>query len=213
MKKKESDTLKAMLEEEKRRIQRHLVAVAPAVPQARRVLDSGGGVGGDPALPEHRGQQPLLAGMQLALRGEQALAEHVRGLIDAAEPLTDKITWQNGNEYTFRLRSSTYMQVAMLVPHALEMKKKRWALVYPNFEYGQSAATWFKQMMKAKQPDIEFVSEQTPPLGKVDAGASRCISQFFFEAEVWFAFLDDLASGGWRCRSRWHLHPFFSPLC
>lgn len=88
----------------------------------------------------------------------------------AAEPLTDKITWQNGNEYTFRLRASTYMQVAMLVPHALAMKKKRWALVYPNFEYGQSAAAWFKQMMKARQPDIEFVAEQTPPLGKVDAG-------------------------------------------
>ena len=58
----------------------------------------------------------------------------------AAEPLTDKITWQNGNRYTFRLRASTYMQVAMLMPHAVAAKKKRWALVYPNFEYGQSAA-------------------------------------------------------------------------
>src|SRR3954467_3366941 len=55
----------------------------------------------------------------------------------AAEPLTDKITWQNGNRYTCRLRSSTYMQVAMLVRAAIAAKKKRWALVYPNFEYGQ----------------------------------------------------------------------------
>src|ERR1700742_664164 len=89
----------------------------------------------------------------------------------AAEPLTDKITWQNGNKYTFRLRSSTYMQVAMLLPDALAAKKKRWALVYPNFEYGQSAAANFKELMKAKQPDIEFVTEQAPPLGKVEAGA------------------------------------------
>ena len=29
----------------------------------------------------------------------------------ASEPLTDKIVWQNGNRYTFRLRTSTYMQV------------------------------------------------------------------------------------------------------
>jgi branched-chain amino acid transport system substrate-binding protein len=58
----------------------------------------------------------------------------------AAEPLTDKITWQNGNKYTFRLRPSTYMQVAMLIPHAVAAKKKRWAVIYPNFEYGQSAA-------------------------------------------------------------------------
>jgi branched-chain amino acid transport system substrate-binding protein len=89
----------------------------------------------------------------------------------AAEPLTDKITWQNGNRYTFRLRPSTYMQVAMLIPHAVAAKKKRWALVYPNFEYGQSAAAWFKEMLKKAQPDVEFVTEQAPPLGKVDAGA------------------------------------------
>jgi branched-chain amino acid transport system substrate-binding protein len=89
----------------------------------------------------------------------------------AAEPLTDKITWQNGNRYTFRLRASTYMQTAMLVPAALAAKKKRWAIIYPNFEYGQSAAENFKTLMKKQQPDIEFVTEQAPPLGKVDAGA------------------------------------------
>jgi branched-chain amino acid transport system substrate-binding protein len=89
----------------------------------------------------------------------------------AAEPLTDKITWQNGNRYTFRLRSSTYMQVAMLIPAAVAAKKKRWALVYPNFEYGQSAAANFKELMKQQQPDVEFVTEQAPPLGKIDAGA------------------------------------------
>src|SRR5262245_25616956 len=89
----------------------------------------------------------------------------------AAEPLTDKITWQNGNKYTFRLRASTYMQVAMLMPDAIAAKKKRWALIYPNFEYGQSAVAAFKELMKAKQPDIEFVTEQAPPLGKVEAGA------------------------------------------
>src|SRR3954454_15823100 len=89
----------------------------------------------------------------------------------AAEPLTDKITWQNGNKYTFRLRASTYMQVAMLVPQAAAAKKKRWALVYPNFEYGQSAAENFKALLKKAQPDVEFVTEQAPPLGKVEAGA------------------------------------------
>src|ERR1700736_3272529 len=89
----------------------------------------------------------------------------------ASEPLTDKITWQNGNKYTFRLRPQTYMQTAMLLPDALAAKKKRWALVYPNYEYGQAAAAAFKEMMKAKQPDVEFVTEQAPPLGKVDAGA------------------------------------------
>lgn len=89
----------------------------------------------------------------------------------AGEPLTDKIVWQNGNRYTYRLRPSTYMQVAMMVPEAAALKKKRWALVYPNYEYGQSAAATFKQLLKAAQPDVEFVAEQAPPLGKVDAGS------------------------------------------
>jgi branched-chain amino acid transport system substrate-binding protein len=89
----------------------------------------------------------------------------------ASEPLTDKITWQNGNHYTFRLRPNTYMQVAMLVPEALKLKKKRWAVVYPNYEYGQSAVATFKEMMKKAQPGVEFVAEQAPPLGRIDAGA------------------------------------------
>jgi branched-chain amino acid transport system substrate-binding protein len=89
----------------------------------------------------------------------------------ASEPLTDKIVWQNGNKYTFRLRPSTYMQSAMLVPEAAKLKKKRWAIVYPNYEYGQSAVATFKQLLKAAQPDVEFVVEQAPPLGKLDAGS------------------------------------------
>ena len=89
----------------------------------------------------------------------------------AAEPLTDKIVWSNGNKYTYRLRPSTYMQVAMLVPEAAKLKKKRWALVYPNYEYGQSSVATFKTLLKAAQPDVEFVAEQAPPLGKVDSGS------------------------------------------
>jgi branched-chain amino acid transport system substrate-binding protein len=89
----------------------------------------------------------------------------------ASEPLTDKIVWQNGNKYTFRLRPSTYMQAAMLVPEAAKLKKKRWAVVYPNYEYGQSAVATFKEQLKKLQPDVEFVAEQAAPLGKVDAGA------------------------------------------
>ncbi len=89
----------------------------------------------------------------------------------AAEPLTDKPVWENGNAYTFRLRASTYMQVHMLVEEAAKLGKKRWALVYPNYEYGQSAVASFKQLMQARQPGIEFVAEQASPLGKIEAGA------------------------------------------
>lgn len=98
-------------------------------------------------------------------------AKQNKVLFIAAEPLTDKIVWQNGNRYTFRLRASTYMQTAMLVPDALAQKKKRWAIIYPNYEYGQSATAAFKELMRKRQPDIEFVTEQAVPLGKIEAGA------------------------------------------
>ena len=45
-------------------------------------------------------------------------AKQRKVLFIAAEPLTDKIVWDAGNAYTFRLRTSTYMQTAMLIPDA-----------------------------------------------------------------------------------------------
>jgi len=99
------------------------------------------------------------------------LAKQRKVLFLAAEPLTDKIVWESGNRYTFRLRASTYMQTAMLAPEAAKVAKKRWAIVYPNYEYGQSATAAFKQQMIALQSGgIEF-TEQAVPLGKIDAGA------------------------------------------
>ena len=99
------------------------------------------------------------------------LANQCKVVFVAAEPLTDKLVWEDGNRYTFRLRPSTYMQVAMLVPEAVKLHKKRWAIVYPNYEYGQSATASFKKLMAAAQPGVEIVAEQAPPLGKIDAGA------------------------------------------
>jgi branched-chain amino acid transport system substrate-binding protein len=101
------------------------------------------------------------------------LARQRKVVFLASEPLTDKIVWENGNRFTFRLRPSTYMQTAMLVPLASELNKRRWAIVYPDYEYGKSATAAFKQQMIARQAaggaGIEFV-EIAVPLGKIDAG-------------------------------------------
>ena len=97
-------------------------------------------------------------------------AKQRKVLFLASEPLTDKIVWDSGNRYTFRLRPSTYMQTAMLVPEAAKLGKRRWAIVYPDYEYGKSATAAFKQQMIALQPaGIEFI-EFAVPLGKLDAG-------------------------------------------
>lgn len=90
----------------------------------------------------------------------------------ATQPLTDAIIWQKGNRYTFRLRTSTYTLAHVLVDQAAALPAKRWATIAPNYEYGQSAVASFKEALKAKRPDVEFVAEQWPALGKLEAGAT-----------------------------------------
>jgi branched-chain amino acid transport system substrate-binding protein len=99
-------------------------------------------------------------------------AKQNKKLYVASEPLSDAVVWANGNRYTFRLRPSTYMQAAMLVEEAAKLPARKWALVAPNYEYGQSGVRWFKELLKKAKPDVEFVAEQFPALGRIDAGAT-----------------------------------------
>ena len=140
------------------------------------IRDDGGTPGGAVRAAEElvtREKVALLAGSFASNVGLAVadFAKQNKVLYIAGEPLTDKIVWQDGNRYTFRLRPSTYMQTAMLVPEAAKLKKKRWAVVYPNYEYGQAASAAFKEMMKKAEPGVQFVADQAPPLGKIDAGA------------------------------------------
>jgi branched-chain amino acid transport system substrate-binding protein len=111
----------------------------------------------------------FLSNIGLAI-GDFALQN--KKLFVGGEPLTDALVWDKGNRYTYRLRPSTYMQAAMLVDDAAKLNAKRWVTVAPNYEYGQSAVKWFKLLLAQKQPGVEFVSEQWPALGKIDAGAT-----------------------------------------
>jgi len=116
----------------------------------------------------------LLAGTFLSNVGlavsDVALRNQV--LFVGSEPLTDALVWEKGNRYTFRLRPSTYMQAAMLAEAAAKLPAKKWATLAPNYEYGQSAVANFKEQLKARRPDVEFVAEQWPALGKLEAGST-----------------------------------------
>jgi len=120
-------------------------------------------------------------------------AKQKKILFLAAEPLTDAITLAKGNRYTFRLRPSNYEQAAMLAEEAAKLPAKKWATVAPNYEYGQSAVAVFKKLLSAKRPDIEWVGEQWPPQGKIDAGAVvEAIAKSEPEATVNVTFGPDL---------------------
>lgn len=99
-------------------------------------------------------------------------ANQRKRLFLATEPLSDALTMAQGNRYTFRLRPNTYMQTRMLVEAIRGRNVKRWAIVAPNYEYGQSAAANFKRLLPAAIPGAEVVVEQFPALGRIDAGAT-----------------------------------------
>ncbi|ABC21367.1 ABC transporter substrate-binding protein [Rhodospirillum rubrum] len=135
--------------------------------------------GGDPGKAVTAAQELLtrhgvhaLAGTFLSHVGLAVsdFARQRKVLFMASEPLTDALTWEKGNRYTYRLRPSTYMQAAMLAAEAAKLPITRWATIAPNYEYGQSAVARFKELLLAARPEVTFVAEQWPALYKLDAG-------------------------------------------
>jgi branched-chain amino acid transport system substrate-binding protein len=158
---------------------------------ALKEINAGGGVLGRPLelLTRDDGGQPDVA---LRAANELVSSQHVSILTGtfashvglavadfakqrrvpflAAEALADALTWEQGNRYTFRVRSSTYMQAAMLVEPAAQLPARRWAVVAPNFEFGHSFYKSFRDLLALRRPDVEWVAEQYPALGRIDAG-------------------------------------------
>jgi branched-chain amino acid transport system substrate-binding protein len=110
----------------------------------------------------------ILSNVGLAI---SSLAAEKKYLYLASEPLADSIVWASGNDYTFRLRTSTYMQAAMLAEAAAQTDAMRYATIAPNYAYGKEAVEAFKKVLTTLKPDVEFVTEQWPALFKIDAGA------------------------------------------
>jgi len=116
----------------------------------------------------------LIAGAYLSNIG-LALADYAKQaniLYAAGEPLTDALTLDKGTATCYRMWTSTYMQVAAIVDTAASLKAKSWATLAPNYEFGQSSVRLFKQLLSAKRPDVTFVEEQWPALGRLVAGAT-----------------------------------------
>ncbi len=84
--------------------------------------------------------------------------------------VSDAVIWEKGNRFTFRTAQSTTMQAGMLAEAAAKLPAKRWATVAPNYEYGTSFVAAFKKRLSALRPDVTWVSEQWPALGKMDPG-------------------------------------------
>ena len=135
---------------------------------------------GDPAIAEQLAQELVTQHKVSLLFGgfmsESGLAlnqfsKQQKVFFLASAVMSDRLIWQEGHRYSYRLRPSSRMHIAALAPKALAQRKKRWALIYPNNEYGQSIAGTFKAIMKSFQPKVEFVAEQAVTPGKWKAAA------------------------------------------
>ena len=72
----------------------------------------------------------ILSNIGLAI---SSLAAEKKFVYLASEPLADSIVWEKGNDYTFRLRASTYMQASMLAEAASKTDAKTYATIAPNY--------------------------------------------------------------------------------
>ncbi len=72
------------------------------------------------------------------------------------------------NDYMFSVISSESLSVP-LADYAAKLKVKRWALISPNFAYGRLVAKKFKERLKKLRPDVVFVAERFPTVGKINA--------------------------------------------
>ncbi|MGN6580646.1 MAG: ABC transporter substrate-binding protein [Bordetella sp.] len=84
-------------------------------------------------------------------------------------PMTSRLTWQQGNAYTYQLAPSGWMQMAALVPKAFGLRKRHWGVVYVDDAYGRTTVATFSDMITHFQSHTNIVSTQMIEPGKFDA--------------------------------------------
>jgi branched-chain amino acid transport system substrate-binding protein len=95
-------------------------------------------------------------------------ARQQRVVFVASEPLTEALTWSKGNRYTFRVRPNTHSQGRMLAERAAKLPSRKWAVIAPNYEYGQRAWETFWERLKELKPDVQVVGQHWPALSKIE---------------------------------------------
>ncbi|WP_032969017.1 ABC transporter substrate-binding protein, partial [Bordetella holmesii] len=110
---------------------------------------------------------------QALLTSRQAAAWQLPYLVVRAP--SDRLVWQEGNRYTFRLAPSSRMRIAALAPRALALRQTRWALVHAASQDGQEQAASFAATLAAFQARHDIVSRQAVTAGQVNADLMRAL--------------------------------------
>src|SRR5262249_26959984 len=74
------------------------------------------------------------------------------------------------NRYTFSALSA-FLYAEVLADVVLHLPQKKWDKIAHNYAYGKSVIQFFKAALSKKRPDIQWMGEFWPAIGKLDAGA------------------------------------------
>ncbi|NND64474.1 MAG: ABC transporter substrate-binding protein [Gammaproteobacteria bacterium] len=85
---------------------------------------------------------------------------------------TEKLLWEAGHDYVFRIQTPSYFLGQVLAESAADIPGKRWSTVAPNYEAGHAFVDGFKIALDQRNNNIEWVSSHWPTLDKIDAGAT-----------------------------------------
>ena len=89
-----------------------------------------------------------------------------------SQPLTDALIWEKQAHVTFRLRASTFTQAAVLGEGGCQVSRSPMGDDRAELRVRRVCRGELQERVEAAAaPDVEFVSEQWPPLNKIDAGA------------------------------------------
>lgn len=106
---------------------------------------------------------------------ELALSDYAKRnkrLFISLVPNSDEFLWQGGHDYAYRVSGpALYALNRMFAEKAAARGKLKWAGISHNYAWGQSNHEAFKKSLKEFSPKVQFVSEQWPAVGKINAGA------------------------------------------
>ena len=90
----------------------------------------------------------------------------------AAEPLSDKLTWQQGSRYVFRIRNPTYELVNMIASKAAALPCTKWAMLSSPDDASRDTVDNFRAFLTRLKPGVTFVGTQMVPPGEINPGST-----------------------------------------
>ncbi len=97
------------------------------------------------------------------------VADRLQRVFVATEPRTDRIVWDEGSRYVFRIRTSQYMMASMLVSRAAADLPRRCTTISPDYQGAKRMAEMARTLLQKARPDMEFGESQYFRLGAIDA--------------------------------------------